>query len=293
MGHASWSAESYARASVSYSSKSRSELFQSRSIRKDFDPKNIKMRESCDSEINPNSTALIFGLDVTGSMGFIAESIAKEGLGKIVEGIINNKPVSDPHVMMMALGDAFYDNYPLQVTQFEADIRIAEQLISLYLEGGGGGNNFESYDLAWHFAITKTKIDCFDKRGKKGYLFTIGDELPPKVADQHMLSKIGIEYDQNVDLQTTLENVKERYDVFHIIIEEGNYAKRVGSKPIYDEWFNIIGKRALLLDNYKNLPEVVLAAIMVNEGNSPDDVISGFNDDIKNSISRAIYGVGQ
>ena len=26
----------------------------------------------------------------------------------------------------------------------------------------------------------KTSIDCFEKRGKKGYLFTIGDEqLPP------------------------------------------------------------------------------------------------------------------
>lgn len=61
---------------------------------------------------------------------------------------------------------------------FEADIRIARQLEKLWLEKGGGGNCCESYTLPWYFAALHTAIDWFEKRGQKGYLFTVGDELP-------------------------------------------------------------------------------------------------------------------
>ena len=71
--------------------------------------------------------------DVTGSMGMIADALARKGLGTMVEEILARKPVSDPHIMCMGIGDVLYDRAPLQVTQFEADIRIAEQLEKLWL----------------------------------------------------------------------------------------------------------------------------------------------------------------
>ena len=144
MGNASWSSTAYATRSADLRTKSRDEIFQKRAVRKDFDPHNIEIRESCDSEANPASHAIILGLDVTGSMGFIAEKIAKEGLGTLIEGIIEKQPVSDPHIMVMALGDIRFDQAPLQVSQCEADIRIADQLTDLWLESGGGGNDTES-----------------------------------------------------------------------------------------------------------------------------------------------------
>lgn len=49
-------------------------------------------------------------------------------------------------------------------------------MIDIFLEKGGGGNSFESYDLPWYFAAKRTSIDCFEKRKKKGFLFTVGDE---------------------------------------------------------------------------------------------------------------------
>lgn len=40
----------------------------------------------------------------------------------------------------------------------------------------------ESYELAMYFMARHTSIDCYEKRGKRGYLFMIGDELAyPKV----------------------------------------------------------------------------------------------------------------
>ena len=294
MGNATWSASEYSARRSTYRKKSRQELFSQSQIRKDFNPKNIVVRESCDSEANPTSNAIIVALDVTGSMGFIAEHIAKNGLGTLVEGILDRKPVADPHIMMMAIGDLFYDRAPLQATQFEADIRIAEQLTGLWLEGGGGGNSFESYDLPWAFAARKTKIDCFDKRGKKGYLFTIGDENPPEAGTHQQLSKAtGIHTQTNLTAKALLSEAQERYNVFHIIVEEGSHARR-HLREVSRGWHGLLGKRAVHLNNYQCIAEVIISVIEVNEGRDPDEVIQSWqNAEAKEAVTYALYGGAQ
>lgn len=294
MGNSRWSGAEYQARSVSYATKSREEIFQKRSINEDFDPRKVTFRESCDSDKNPNSTALIFGLDVTGSMGMIAERIAKEGLGTLVGGMYEREPVTDPHLMMMAIGDVTCDSYPLQVTQFEADIRIADQLVDLYLEGGGGGNHYESYDLAWAFAATKTKIDCWNKRQKKGYLFTIGDEMPPVTASNELMkSKAGVTFQSRMKAEDVLAQAQETYDVFHVVVEEGSYVRRHGAKEVYDAWHKLLGKRTILLSNHNHISEVILSVIEVSEGKDPEAVIDQWPEDpIKESVRRALYGFG-
>src|SRR5690349_18164246 len=180
MGSARWNPSDWDRYAATTSTKSRDAIFASRTMNPAFDPKNISLRESVDSDLNPQSTPLIVALDVTGSMGTIPEALIKGSLGTFISEVYSRKPVTDPHLMFMGVGDAFFDRAPLQVTQFEADLRIAEQLASIYLEGGGGGNASESYHLPWYFAGLRTKIDSMAKRHTKGYLFTVGDEeVPP------------------------------------------------------------------------------------------------------------------
>lgn len=154
--------------------KSTDEIYTSRTIHKNLDPKGVKVRESRDSADNPKSTPLIVGIDVTGSMGIIADALAREGLGTLFTGVLDRQPITDPHVMFMGIGDANCDSAPLQVSQFEADKRIIEQLTQLYIEYGGGRNNFESYNFPWYFAALHTVHDSMEKRGKRGYLFTVG-----------------------------------------------------------------------------------------------------------------------
>lgn len=287
MGYSRWDRNEYATYASTTSATLRSardsglsddmarrQVFTSSRLKPSFDPKGIAIRESRDSVENPNSTALIFGLDVTGSMGRIAEEMATVHLGRLIEKLLDTNVVADPHIMIMGIGDIFCDHAPVQASQFEADIRIAQQLSELYLEGGGGGNDFESYDMPWYFAANKTSIDCFEKRGKKGYLFTIGDEMPPmqSISANQINSVFGVSAQASISPAATLEAAKEKYDVFHVIVEQGSYASRAKNK-VYDAWKSLLGTRAVRLNNYEYLSNVVVAAIALSEGKSLNEVL--------------------
>lgn len=272
MGYGRWSNADYTTyaSTTKIETLSRDQVFKQRNIHESLDPARIVLRESCDSAANPNSTPAIFGLDVTGSMGFIAEHIAKTGLGELMAQIIEEKPISDPHLMFMALGDIRSDYAPLQVSQFEPDIRIIDQLRNIYVEGHGGGNHTESYDLPWYFAAHRTAIDSFSKRGKKGYLFTIGDELPPDEAlPAYKLEGIMGSGDIPVAPSPTelLAQAQEKYKVFHIIAEEGSECRSgYGTRAVREAWVKLMGGNVLFMRDHRALTDIVIGVLKIAEG---------------------------
>ena len=278
------------------SRKSISDTFRNREIQQDFNPVNITIRESRDSEQNPESRAIILGLDVSGSMGMIAHEMANEGIPALMTSVIDLHTVTDPHIMCLAIGDhRQYDRSPIQATQFEADNRIVEQLQGLYLEGGGGGNDCESYDLAWYFAGRYTDIDCFDKRGVKGLLFTIGDEPPaPDTQPTTPAQFKALFKDGDAKSMTPSEMLamaQERYDVFHIIVEQGNYPRSRGLAAVEKPWRELLGKRVILLNDYTQLSPVIRAVIAVNEGADPDEVIEQTEGEkAQAAVRHALFG---
>lgn len=268
--------------------KSRSAIFTRRGINPDFDPKNIKVRESVDSPDSPNATPVIVALDVTGSMGVIPEELIKDGLGRMAENIIDRKPVTDPHIMFMAVGDAHSDSAPIQATQFEADIRIAEQLKELYLEGNGGANMVESYNFPWYFAARKTQIDSFEKRGEKGILFTMGDEgVPDVLKAAHIKEFIGDDVGQDISTEDLLRMVQERYDVFHLIIQEGsNY-----DKGYHNKWKELLGEAAIPVSDYNKVPEIIVSTLEVIGGRPKADVTASWDGSTALVVRDAIDGL--
>ena len=243
------------------------DIYTSRSLNPDLDPRGITYRESCDSIDNPNATPIIIGLDVTGSMGFILDNMARVGLRNLATEIYNKKPINDPHLMFMGIGDVKCDSAPLQVTQFEADIRIAEALTKIYLEKGGGGNHCESYTLPWWFAAMHTKCDNFIKRGKKGFLFTIGDECPPEDLSSYEIERVlGYKPEFNtISTRELFRLVSEKYEVFHIIIEEGNYCRYYYERTL-NSWRSILGERVLSLKNHKDLANLIVEVLQKFNG---------------------------
>lgn len=266
MGTARWNPGDWDAYVSKTKGKSAADLFASRKIAADMDPRKIAFRESQDSDINPLSTPIIVAVDDTGSMGMLAETLIRHGLGVLIEEIYDRKPVSDPHVMCMAVGDAWYDSAPLQVTQFEADMRLVDQLGRFFIEGGGGGNSYESYNLPWYFAATKTKCDSILKRGKKGYLFTVGDEPPPpKLLASHAKKIFGDCLERDVSSAELLASVSKTWEVFHIIIEEGSYY-RSSPKATKEGWHKLLGQRAITLCDHTGLAELIVSTMQVTNG---------------------------
>ncbi len=258
--------------------------------RTSFDPKTIAVREARDSADHPASTPIIIAFDVTGSMGVIPHYFVKEGLGTLMKEIFDRKPVADPQIMCMAVGDARFDKAPLQVTQFEADIRIAEQLQDLYLEGGGGGNDAESYNLPWCFAAVKTSTDNYEKRGKKGLLFTIGDEPPlMELKAKHAEKFLGIDIGEDMTSEQMLKIVQRQYDVFHVVVEQGSGLTCYGEKAVIGGWNKLLGEgHVLRLADITKLAEVVTSAIQVNAGADAAAVAKSWSGDTSLVVAKAI-----
>lgn len=298
MGAGSWNPSSYSSFASSTVGKRTEEIYTSRSAdavlngpAKHLNPHGVVMRESRDSDINPQSTPIIVDIDVTGSMGMLADTIAREGLGTLFEEILNRKPVTDPHLMFMANGDANYDDVPLQVSQFEADDRIIKQLTDIYIEHGGGGNSFESYNLPWYFAAMHTSIDSMEKRGKKGYLFTIGDEEVPAMLTVEQIKKfIGDDVERAYSNDELLTMVGRLYHVFHLVVEEGSHVRHRG-KQVHDGWAKVMGQHALRLKDHTKLAEVIVSAIQVNEGADTDAVVGSWKGGTDVVVAHAVKGL--
>src|SRR4051812_45536213 len=113
MGYSRWSDSDWSSYVSSKASKSTDEIFTTKSLKPEFDPKNIDLRESRDSAKNPQSNAIIIACDVTGSMGMLADTLVRKGIGTTFEEILKRLPVTDPHLMVMGIGDVVYDRAPL------------------------------------------------------------------------------------------------------------------------------------------------------------------------------------
>lgn len=262
------------------------QIYKSRHMQDSLNPYGVKYRESCHSDDNPKSTAVITGLDVTGSMGYLSEEIAKGALNTFINEMYDKRPVTDPHVMIAAIGDAYTDSAPLQVTQFEADIRLAEQLTSIYFEGCGGGNGGESYLALWYFAARHTKIDCFEKDGRKGFLFTIGDEPNHGKLTKEQIKRIfGDNVERDLTAEELLTEVSRQYEVFHLCV--GHYRH-------YDslyKWKELLNERAMEVTDVSKIPEIMESTMEVLSGKDVDTVAAQWNGDTALVVKTAIGGL--
>lgn len=297
MGGSSFSYEDWGTASRTYAKKSASEIYTASSLDESIDPSKMKggLRESCDSTDNPNSTPIIIGLDFTGSMRNIPTYMIKEGLGELFKEIYDRKPVSDPQVLFCGIGDVDAgDRAPFQVGQFESECgRLIDGLEKFWLSGcAGGGNDYESYDLPYYFAANFTKIDSMLKRGKKGFIFTIGDEPPPSVLSADAIETVfGFKPQGDVRFDHLIKQVSKSYIPFHIIMEEGSHPSYHGINSVLDPWTNLLGENAIVCKDYTKLSEVITSILQVKSGVSKEDVISSWDGSTSLVVGQAIRGL--
>lgn len=229
-----------------------------REIHKDMDPKGIKFRESRDSEAHPNTIPIQFYLDVTGSMGAIPREMIRDGLPTLMSTLIQNG-VADAALLFGAIGDHEEDYYPFQVAQFESgDEELDKWLTRTYLEGGGGGNAGESYPLAWYFAANHVKTDAWDKRGKKGFVITVGDEPYLRDYPIYSLKELmgDVEGEKGFSAEELLTAAQAKNHVFHIHVNHG--------RKCDPKWKQLLGDNLIEIDDARNVGRVVSDLVLAN-----------------------------
>ena len=301
MGNARWSTDDYVSYSTTtnYRSLSRDKVFEQRTVDEKLDPRNVKvgkgervglqLRESIISDANPQPTPIILGLDVTGSMRDVVHQIATDELPEIMTEIHARGVVSDPHVMFMGIDDVHVQGHgALQVSYFEPDLKIVEQLRKLWLVGNGGGNSSESYDLAWYFAGRHTYVESFEKQGRPGFLFTIGDEPFPvdtNRADQLETIFGPGEYEDTTP-RSCLKMAQRKFQVFHVSIVKGGYDLSGWDKHLGNNHIKVPVR------SVGHLAEVVLATLAIANGADINDYIerSKIPEVLRQAFANALKG---
>lgn len=238
-----------------------------------LNPHGVKARESRDSAEHPNSTAIAVMFDVTGSMGGVPVTLQKK-LPELLGLLLRKGYVPDPQILFGAIGDATCDEVPLQVGQFESDNRMDENLENIFLEGGGGGQQTESYELAMYFIARHTDIDCWNRRGRKGYLFIIGDEMAYSHVKKHEVQEhIADGLERDIPIAEMVKELRKRYHVFYLLPRAASYG---GDPKILGFWRKLLGQNVLELEESEAVCEIIALAIGMTEGTI--DLATGIDD---------------
>jgi hypothetical protein len=288
MGHTSYDGDTYT-ARVSYHSSTGTDMFTHDSdirsgkaaaaVHEKLDPSKLNsagknVRESRDSKEHPNSRAIAVLFDVTGSMNTLPVLFSTK-LNSLMSALVKKGYVEDPQILFGAIGDATCDAAPLQIGQFEAGNEMVDWLTLIYKEGGGGGQQTESYELAMYYMARHTELDCLEKRGDKGYLFIIGDETPyAKVKYTEIKSIIGDDVSEAISTESILQELQQKYEVFWIMPEGGSY---FNNKHVNDTMKKLMGQNFLKLATPEDIVEFIVSTIGLSEGYDIKDI----KDDLK------------
>lgn len=243
-----------------YDKMSMDELLDSKDLKTTMSPRGVKIRESRDSVAHPTTLAIMMWLDETGSMGKIPAYMVREGLGHLLPDIIAGG-VDHPQVFFGGIGDHYSDNSYLQVGQFECETELLDECLrSVYLEKKGGGQHKESYPLAWYFAGNHTSIDCFEKRGQKGILITIGDEGYHPIIEGKAISRMTGhgDYKESYTAEELLKKAQETYEVYHINANDGGYPN---DEEILGQWRSLLGDHFINVEHHTDIPKVMVELI--------------------------------
>lgn len=240
-------------------------------------PFNLNGKIKCmDSEQHPNTLPIQIYLDVTGSMRSIPVMFIKDGLPKMISGLIQ-KGIKDPSILFACIGDHEYDKFPLQLGQFESgDEELDMWLERSFVEGGGGGNKGESYLLSWFNAANFIFTDLWEKRKQKGFIFTIGDEPTLLNISGNAIKEI---YKNNIDEVKSSYSAKELYkeaskynNIYHIHVKH--------NKDRITNIGDIIGQNLLTVTSHEEIPELIYNTINSNFSTNEENMELS-NDKIK------------
>lgn len=235
------------------------------------------MREVCVTDEHPDPTAILVLLDVTGS-NIEQARVVHTALPRLQKYLSDGGFCNDPQINVSAVGDAYSDKYPLQFGQYESDNRLDDQIAALVLEGNGGGQQRETYELGAYMAARHVHQEPYELYGKKGFVFLIGDEMPYREipnsfedggryggfyrgsgGSRHTLESLtGDTTPEPISTKAVFDELKEKNHVFFLFQAQGAYS----ASQIVPEWNELLGaENVVILESPGQVVEVIAGLV--------------------------------
>jgi ribosomal protein S27AE len=179
-----------------------------------------------------STNPLIVAVDVTGSMASWPAEIF-DRLPLLYNTLSQYR--EDLEICFAAIGDAAYDQWPLQVTTFASGFDLEQLLASLHGEGGGGDAP-ESYGLFAHWVNTHVKIPNAEE---PPFLIVFGDvTMHPKVPKDQVAHYLGDRVRRDVDALEAWRQVGQTWNTWFLRRPTGRPGDRVDK-----QWGQAIGEQ--------------------------------------------------
>jgi hypothetical protein len=266
MGYGGYSYEAHQAITNARAGMDASQVFAQTGVHPKMNPLGVKVRESRDSADHPESIAICFALDTSGSMGDIPKLLARSELPKFMKALLDSG-IAHPQILFMAFVDAKYDQTPLQVGQFESTADLMDKWLTMTTLHGNGGASYagplqggENYELALYFAARHTAFDSWEKRQRKGYLFMTGDEDSyPAAARETVKNVIGDDLEVDIPLADVMTEVRRTWQPFFLIPDAGR-------RTIEAYWRGVFGDDVICMNTPEDTTAVCAALVAIGEG---------------------------
>lgn len=177
---------------------------------------------------------LIVMCDVTGSMGTWPAVIFSKLPYLDIEG--KSYLGEDMEICFGAIGDATSDKYPFQIREFGTGTVLSDRLKELIIEGNGGGQFKESYELAALYCARNVRMP---RAVQQPILIIIGDEgLYDYVEKRHAnMINVGIE-GSRIDTKDIFTELKTKFSTY---VVRKPYGDRHEAE-IQRQWVQLLGE---------------------------------------------------
>ena len=214
--------------------------------------------------ITKSKFPVVIAVDVTGSMREYPKMIFEKlcMLYNEVLYFLPKKLKKEFEISFAAIGDAYCDEHPIQITDFAKEGDLDKNINSLYPEGGGGGQTMETYELIAYYYNTRCKMPNIAK-GIKPILIFIGDEgYYPKINRGFIERYIGDPPETDLISKEIFKELKEKFDVYILRIK---YQYTDDEVKINNKWIDALGnEKVIILKDPRRVVDTILGLIAAN-----------------------------
>lgn len=200
---------------------------------------------------------LVVLVDVTGSMGDwpavmfsklpYMDNECKEYLGE------------DFELSFGAVGDAYSDQYPIQIRPFAKGRDMEKQLKELVIEGGGGGQCQESYELTALYYAKNAEMP----NAKRPIMIIIGDEGYYEEIITKQASMAHVKTQESLSTKDVFEELQKKFSVY--LIRKPYHGS--DDDRIQKKWEKLIGKEHIAVLPAADRVVDVIFGILAQEKN--------------------------